>query len=204
MSLKKSQCQPPKANIRKIAITGGIGSGKSYVCRSIEAAGYPIFYCDDEAKRIIRSDRKVQQALSKLVGKGVYNEQGQLVKPVLAAYLCRGKAYAAQVDAIVHPRVGECFLEWCEQQTTDKVFMECALLFESGFNRYVDFTIHVAAPQEVRLNRVMARDSVSQAKALEWMALQLPEEEKAKRADYIINNDGNTEIEPQIRQILED
>lgn len=204
MSLKKSQSQLQKKPNRKIAITGGIGSGKSYICRSIEAAGYPIFYCDDEAKRIIRNDPKVQQALIQLVGPDVYNEDGQLVKPVLAAYLCRGKAYAAQVDAIVHPRVGECFLEWCEQQTTDKVFMECALLFESGFDRYVDLTVHVAAPQEVRLSRVMARDNVSHEKALEWMALQLPEEEKARRADYIVNNDGATEIAPQIRQFLED
>ena len=204
MSLKKSQFPHQSQKIRKIAITGGIGCGKSYVCRSIEAAGYPIFYCDDEAKRIIRSDRKVQQALIELVGTNVYNEEGKLVKPVLAAYLCRGKAYAAQVDAIVHPRVGECFLEWCERQTTDKVFMECALLFESGFDRYVDFTIHVAAPQAVRLSRVMTRDNVSHEKAMEWMALQMPEEEKAQRADYIINNDGETEIEPQIRQILED
>ena len=202
MSLKKSQ--QPNHKSHKIAITGGIGSGKSYVCRHIEAAGYPIFYCDDEAKRIIRSDAKVQQALTALVGKEVYNEEGQLVKPVLAAYLCRGKAYAAQVDAIVHPRVGECFLEWCERQTTAKVFMECALLFESGFDRYVDSTIHVAAPQDVRLQRVMERDHVTHEKALEWMALQLPEEEKAQRADFIIHNDGKAEIDPQIKQILQD
>ena len=201
MSLKK--LPSPKPNSHKIAITGGIGSGKSYICRSIEAAGYPIFYCDDEAKRIIRGDKQVQQALRELVGEGVYNEEGKLVKPVLAAFLCKGKAYAAQVDAIVHPRVGETFIEWCEQQTTDKVFMECALLFESGFDRYVDFTIHVAAPQDVRLQRVMTRDNVTREKALEWMALQMPEEEKARRADFIINNDGTSELEPQIKQILE-
>ena len=201
MSLKK--LPSPNPNSHKIAITGGIGSGKSYICRSIEAAGYPIFYCDDEAKRIIRGDKQVQQSLRELVGEGVYNEEGKLVKPVLAAFLCKGKAYAAQVDAIVHPRVGETFIEWCEQQTTDKVFMECALLFESGFDRYVDFTIHVAAPQDVRLQRVMTRDNVTREKALEWMALQMPEEEKARRADFIINNDGTSELEPQISQILE-
>ena len=200
MSLKKSQLLHP--NILKIAITGGIGCGKSYVCRSIESEGYPIFYCDDEAKRIIRGDEQVKQALKQLVGEDVYDADGKLVKPVLAAFLCRGKDYAAQVDAIVHPRVGETFIKWCEQQTTEKVFMECALLFESGFDRYVDYTIFVAAPYQVRLQRVMSRDNVTQEKALEWMALQMPEGEKARRADFIVNNDGDTPIEPQIRQIL--
>ena len=194
----------PNHKIRKIALTGGIGSGKSFVCRQIEAAGYPIFYCDDEAKRIIRNDAKVQQALTLLVGKGVYDPEGKLVKPVLAAFLCRGKSYAAQVDAIVHPRVGEKFLEWCELQTTNKVFMECALLFESGFDRYVDFTVHVAAPLDIRIHRVMERDHVTREKALEWMALQMPEEEKALRADYTICNDGETDLAPQIRQIIDD
>ena len=188
----------------KIAITGGIGSGKSFICRSIEAAGYPIFYCDDEAKRIIRHDARVQKALCELVGDGVYDTEGKLVKSVLANFLCRGKAYAAQVDTIVHPRVGEAFLAWAEAQSTSRVFMECALLFESGFDRYVDCTIHVAAPQEVRIQRVMARDQVTREKVLEWMALQLPEEEKARRADFVILNDGKQDLPSQISQFIKD
>ena len=95
--------------VLRIGITGGIGSGKSYVCRQLEAVRHEVFYCDEEAKRIIRHDATVQQALRQLVGHEVYDAEGRLVKPVLAAYLCRGREYAAQVDAIVHPRVAEAF-----------------------------------------------------------------------------------------------
>ena len=192
----------PKNNLRKIAVTGGIGCGKSYVCRTIETLGYPVFYCDDEAKRIIRNDPEVQQALKQLVGNEVYDPDGKLVKPVLAAYLCKGKEYAAQVDAIVHPRVGAAFQEWSIRQTTDTVFMECALLFEAHFERYVDEVIHVAVDEDIRLQRVMTRDHVSREKALEWMRLQLPEAEKARRADHIVHNNGSEEIPPQMEQIL--
>lgn len=202
--MEKKNDPVPATKIRKIAVTGGIGSGKSFVCHRLEEAGYPIFYCDDEAKRIIRNDAAVKEALVQLVGSEVYDETGRLVKPVLAAYLCRGKAFAAQVDAIVHPRVGAAFEAWAEQQQVPTVFMECALLFESGFDRYVDHTVLVAAPEEVRLQRVMQRDGVSREKALEWMALQMPEEEKAKRADTVIYNDGVREIGPQIRQFVKD
>ena len=97
-----------------VGITGGIGSGKSYVCRQLEAAGHPVFYCDDEAKRIIRTDAAVRRELSAVVGSEVYDAGGRLVKSVLAAWLCRGRDYAARVDAIVHPRVAAAFRERAE------------------------------------------------------------------------------------------
>ena len=99
------------------AITGGIGSGKSFYCRQLEAAGFPIFYCDDEAKRIIRTSEVVRRELTALVGDDVYDAEGCLQKPVLAAFICRGKEFAAQVDAIVHPRVAEAFQIWAAEQT---------------------------------------------------------------------------------------
>ena len=92
-----------------IGITGGIASGKSYVCRQLEAAGHPVFYCDAEAKRIIRTDPAVRRELTSLVGPEVYAADGQLVKSVLAAWLCRSRSHAAQVDAIVRPRVADAF-----------------------------------------------------------------------------------------------
>ena len=173
------------------AITGGIGSGKSFYCRQLEAAGYPIFYCDDEAKRIIRTSEDVRHELCALVGNEVYDAEGKLQKPVLAAYICRGKEYAERVDAIVHPRVAEAFREWAEEQEQlyERVFMECALLYESGFDHLVDQVILVTASQETRVRRVMARDKVTREKALAWMALQMPEEEKMKRAHYVINSE---------------
>ena len=179
------------------AITGGIGSGKSFYCRQLEQAGYPIFYCDDEAKRIIRTSCEVRDALTALVGAAVYDAEGRLQKPVLAAYICRGREFAAQVDAIVHPRVAEAFREWAVEQSArcEHVFMECALLYESGFEHLVDKVILVTASQETRVRRVMARDGVTREKALAWMALQMPEAEKVKRADHVVTSETDGELE---------
>ncbi len=188
---------------RKIyAITGGIGSGKSFVCQIIESKGFPVFYCDDEAKHIIRHDEAVRTALANLVGKHLYNPEGALQKPVLAAYLCQGKEYSKQVDTIVHPRVAETFKRWIETQTASNIFMECALLFESGFDCLVDETITILTPKELRIQRIMARDKVSREKAIGWMELQLPEEEKTNRARHIIYNDDKHDLNQQIEEIL--
>lgn len=183
-----------------IGITGGIGSGKSLVCRMLEEHGYAVFYCDDEAKRIVRSDTQVRGALSQLID-GVYAADGTLQKSVLAAYLCRGADHAARVDAIVHPAVRRAFIAWAKRQTAERVFMECALLFESGFDRLCHQTVLVYAPTDVRLQRVMQRDGVSREQALRWMALQMPEEEKHRRAHNIIYNAREGE-KPDIAPLL--
>ena len=188
----------------KIAITGGIGCGKSYVCHKIEELGFPIFYCDDEAKRIIQNDGKVRTALKALVGEQVYDIHGQLNKPMMREFLCQGKENAAKIDAIVHPRVAEVFQEWAEQQSSFRVFMECAILFESGFEKYVDQVLYVSAPLELRIERVMQRDHITREKALEWMSLQMPEEDKRHRSDLCINNDGKEDIGLQLREIIVD
>lgn len=216
---------PPAGNVACIGVTGGIGSGKSYICRQIEAAGHPVFYCDDVAKQIIRTDPDVQRELTAIVGDGIYDAEGKLVKSVLAAYLCRGRQYSAQVDAVVHPRVAKAFMEKAKMTETDKaklaadndakdaaqavkdvtgeltvetlqhlpcgkvLFMECALLFESGFCNLVHRSVLVHTSHETQISRLMARDGISRQKALEWMALQLSEEEKLARADAYLPND---------------
>ena len=206
MSSKSSPNSPASntASPRSFGVTGGIGSGKSFICRSIEAAGFPVFYCDAEAKHIIRTSPEVKAHLTQLVGTEVYAPDGTLCKAVLAEFICRSKQHAAQVDAIVHPAVGKAFTKWASQQAAPKIFMECALLFESGFDKLVDRSILISAPEEKRIARVMERDGVSLEKAKEWMALQMPEEEKATRADYIIYNDYARAYEASLRQLLED
>lgn len=196
-----------------IGITGGIGSGKSYICHQLEQTGHHVFYCDDVAKQIIRTHADVKRELTALVGAEVYDAEGGLVKSVLAAYLCRGTAYSHRVDEIVHPRVAEAFkqqaallnpkvspslrcdekhisLQQLQQLPTEGVlFMECALLFESGFDRLVDKRVVVHVSHETQLARLMARDHISRQKAQRWIDLQLSEEEKVRRADYVINNE---------------
>lgn len=186
----------------KIGVTGGIGSGKSHVCRLLEEKGYPVFYCDDEAKRIIRGDAEVKAALRKIVGEEVYAPDGTLVKPMLAAHLCKGREAAAQVDAVVHPRVAQAFEAFAETHG-GAVFMECALLFEARFDRFVDCSLLVSAPFDVRLQRVMRRDNISEACALKWIGLQMPEEEKARRADYVLPNAGGEDTWQLLEEFLE-
>ena len=207
---------PTQPSVTCIGITGGIGSGKSYLCQQLETAGFTVFYCDKEAKRIIRHDPEVMNNLRELVGQEVYNAEGQLVKSVLAAFLCKGKNFSRQVDAIVHPRVAEAFhqqmLHMTAQQaepstsqspvlqgevTLDQLkaldphrtlFMECALLFESGFDILVDASVLVHVSAETQITRLMSRDQISRDKAQAWIDLQLSEAEKLKRASaYIVN-----------------
>ncbi len=184
------------------AVTGGIGSGKSYVCRILEERGFPIFYCDDEAKRIIREDAEVRRLLTDLVGEGVYDTAGRLVKSRLADYICRSTEHAARVDAIVHPRVGEAFARWAESRSERLVFMECALLFEAAFDRYADYSVLVSAPLEQRIAQVMQRDGVTREKALSWISLQMSEEEKMRRATHIIYNDYTPALSARVAAFL--
>ena len=199
-----------------IGITGGIGSGKSYVCKQLEQAGHPVFYCDDVAKHIIRTHKDVKREVTALVGNNLYGTNGALVKNVLAAYLCKGTAYSHRVDAIVHPRVAEAFKAFCQLHATASVtlshsippclqgeiqlsqliglpigsvaFMECALLFESGFDHLVDTSVLVHVSHATQIKRFMARDHISLEKAQKWIDLQLSEENKLQRADaYVVN-----------------
>lgn len=102
----------------RIGITGGIGSGKSYICHLLEQAGHRVFYCDEVAKHIIRVHPTVRRELTALVGKELYDTEGELLKPVLRAYLCQGTEYAARVNAIVHPRVAEAYVDFCQSMAS--------------------------------------------------------------------------------------
>lgn len=196
-------CFPPFSDRpATIAITGGIGSGKSAVCRYLEATGAPIFYADDEAKRIIRTDPVVKAALRQLVGEAVYDETGQLVKSVLAAFLCKGKAYSQQVDAIVHPRVGEAWQAFvADHQAYTYIYMECAILFETGFDRFVDYTLGVHCPLEERIRRVMQRDGVERATVLRWMALQWDDESVRSRCTATLLSDHIDNIPLRVAEL---
>lgn len=183
-----------------IGITGGIGSGKSHVCQYLQKAGAPIFYADDAAKHIMRSHPEVQQELRSLLGNKVYDDEGRLVKSVVAAFLCQGEAQSKQVDAIVHPRVATAWHDFVAHHSDAPIiYMECALLFDVGWQRLVQRSLLVSCPDEVRIQRVMQRDHIDRATTLRWMALQMPESEKQRLADDIILNDGQADVAQQLR-----
>lgn len=181
--------RPPSSPTSAIGITGGIGSGKSYLCRRLAAAGIPIFYCDDEAKHLISTDPELQQQLSVLVGSDLLPGD-RFRKDRLREYLCKSPAHAGRVNAIVHPRVASAFLRWraAMEGQASSLAMECALLFEAGFDRLVDLTLLVTAPLDLRIDRVMRRDGVDRDTVERWIALQMSDEERLRRADIIYDN----------------
>lgn len=179
----------------KYAITGGIGSGKSYVCQLLHERGVDVYDCDAAAKRLMRTDRDLQCRLSEAVGRDVF-PGGILDKPVLAEFLLASEDNNRIVNGIVHPAVADDFLKSGMQ------WMECAILFEADFQKYVDRVVCVSAPLEVRVQRVMQRDGINHDKAMEWIDRQMSQEEKERRSDYVIMNDGITPLQPQIDKII--
>ena len=182
----------------KIAITGGIGSGKSYVCRILEKQGIRVYDCDAEAKRLMRSDAELQAGLKKLVGEEVYSADGILQKPVLALFILTSEANKQAVNDVVHPAVARDF------EQSDCEWMESAILFDSGFDRrtHFDKVVCVSAPVAVRLQRIMQRDHISQEKAQQWIDAVMPQEELIARSDYEIVNDGVRDVEAQVVHLL--
>ena len=179
----------------KIGITGGIGSGKSYVCQLLRARGIEVYDCDAAAKRLIRTSPAIRQELTALIGDEAYVGD-RLNKTAVAQFLLTSEANARAIDDIVHPAVAHDFeesgLEW----------MECAILYESGFNRLVDRVVVVTAPEEIRIRRVMQRDGISRAKTLQWLSRQWPQDEVRRRADCEIVNDGIADLGPQLSKLL--
>lgn len=179
----------------KVAVTGGIGSGKSFVCRIFEKRGIRIYDCDSAAKRIMSSSAAVRDALTSLLGFSVY-VSGRLNKAVLAKYLLASDENAKRVNGIVHPAVADDF------RTSGYTWMECAILFSSGFDRLVDKVVCVTAPREIRIKRIMERDGISREKAEAWIDCQMSQDIVVARSDYEIVNDGSRELEEQIDSIL--
>lgn len=179
----------------KIAITGGIGSGKSYVCDIIKSKGIEIYDCDTAAKRLIRTSADIRRRLTQLIGSDTYID-GKLNKAAVATFLLASEANAKAIDAIVHPAVAADF------ERSGMEAMECAILYESGFDKLVDQVIAVTAPTPLRIERIMRRDSITEAKAREWIARQMDQAEVARRADFTIVNDGIAEVAPQIDYII--
>lgn len=172
----------------KVGIAGGIGSGKSYVAARLAARGIAVYDCDEAAKRLIRTSPKLRQQLADLVG--------SLDKAAISQFLLESEANQLAINAIIHPAVFADFLQ------SGYDWLESAIMYESGANRYVDRVIVVTAPEEVRLNRIMRRDGITRRQAYQWIARQWPQEKVQELADYVIVNDGQQDIDQQIDDII--
>ena len=180
----------------KYAITGGIGSGKSYVAKCLQAQGIEVFDCDAEAKKLMLYSKTLRAKLKAAIGEDAYYEDGSLNKAYISHFLLASEDNAKIINGIVHPAVAEAFMQ------SGKQWMECAILFESGFDKLVDKVVCVIAPLETRIQRVMKRDNISREQALQWINKQLPQEEIARRSNYRILNDDSHNINEQIKNLL--
>lgn len=182
----------------KIGITGGMGSGKTTVCHFFELQGIPVFYADVKAKEIMQHDEQLISELRIAFGNDVYSLDGILQRRKLAEIVFSDRQKLNLLNSYVHPAVFRAFDRWLEQQTAPYVVKEAALLFESGSYKSFDYNILVTSPQTLKISRIMQRDSLSEQEIIARMDKQLPDEEKEKLADFIIRNDEQELIMPQL------
>ena len=184
-------------HIFRTAITGGIGSGKSYVCRRLRQHGIEVYDCDAAAKRILATDATVAQQLCHAVGQPVVVDN-ILRKDILTRFILASDDNKQTVNGIVHPAVAADFL------SSGLSWLESAILFEARFDRRITFDaiICVTAPVDIRISRIVSRDGISPPQAMQWISCQMPQEEMERQSDFVINNDGNSDVDQQIRHIL--
>lgn len=186
--------------MKKIAITGNIGSGKSWVSLLFESIGIPVFYSDDEAKRLYLRD-DIRAAMTARFGSEVYLPDGQLNKPHLSSLLFSDDAALRDVEQILYPALNAWFDEWAERQPAPYVLYESAIIFEKHLEGRFDGVVMVTASEATRLRRVMLRDRCDEAAVRRRMALQWPDELKCARADHVIVHDADDEDEALMGQV---
>lgn len=186
----------------KIGITGGIGSGKSVVSRLLEIMDIPVYISDIEAKRIMHTDELIRESLSVLIGEEVFRG-GELNRPLLASYMFGHPEHVKEVNAIIHPQVKEDFRQWAGGRAGELLIaMESAILIEAGFRDEVDFLVMVYAPLEVRVERAIKRDCSSRELVMKRIEAQMSDEAKRNQADFVIVNDDETPLIPQVLELI--
>ncbi len=190
-----------------IGLTGGIGSGKSTVARIFEVLGIPVYYADGAARRLMQEDVALKQALTEVFGQELYAGE-QLNRQLLAGMVFNNPAKLVQLNALVHPVTIADAAAWMVQQeamhpAAPYTLKEAALIFESGSQRGLDYVIGVHAPKHLRLQRVMQRDGISREAVQERMSKQINETIKMRLCDFVITNDEQTPVLPQVLALHE-
>ena len=187
-----------------IGITGGIGGGKSTLSDRLSGRGYKIYNSDLRARLLQNKDLELVDAIKKLLGDDIY-KNGELDRPAVAAIVFQNKALLQQLNQLVHPAVRADFERWKEANNTENLlFVESAIMFESGLALLMDKVVLMTASEEVRIARVVKRDGISPEQVLARMMHQLPEDEKIKRAHYVIHSDDHQPLNDKIDALLRD
>lgn len=192
--------KPPPA--LKVGITGGIGSGKTTICHIFEALGIPVYFADGRAKWLMVNDPRLVTGIKQMFGEKAYYSNGTLNRRFLARTVFNDPEKLKRLNGLVHPAVADDSDRWQRgQEGVPYTLKEAALLFESKNHLILDKVITVFAPEAMRIDRVVSRDEMSAEEVRARMSKQMPEDEKLKMADYIIYNDGQQSLLPQVMNI---
>lgn len=186
----------------KVGITGGIGSGKSVVCRVFATLGIPVFNADDVARYLMENDTDLIQSITRLFGDDTYIN-AKLNREKIANVVYKDPIKLQQLNALVHPATITYGNSWHQSQNTRYTIKEAAIFFESGSYKDMDVMVGVSAPTDLRIERAMKRGNVTREKVMDIIAHQMDEAEKMKRCNHVIINDDNTPILPQVLKLHE-
>ena len=186
----------------KVGITGGIGSGKTTVCKVFQILGVPIYFADIRAKVILDTNEEVKLKIINCFGNELLSDSGFVDRIKLAAFVFNSKEKLEKLNAILHPLVQIDFENWLKQHGTyNYILKEAAILFESGSFKNLDSIITVIAPLDLRISRVMFRDDISKSQIESRIDKQISDEEKIKRSQFVIYNNEEEFLIPQILKI---
>ena len=189
--------------MKKLGLTGGIGVGKTYVSKVFQQMGIPVFNTDVEAKNCMIEDKGLMQNVKTSFGENMY-DNGVLQKEELAKIVFNNSERLAELNALVHPVVKQRFEDWCTEQTAELVIKEAAILFESDAHLGLDVVICVSATEKTRIARVQDRDGSSVVEIKSRMDKQMSQSKKEELADFVIVNDGEQLLLPQLIKVLKE
>lgn len=184
----------------RIGLTGGIGSGKSTVAKIFETLGIPVYYADDASKRLMSENEELKNSIQQHFGKEAYTD-GKLNRKHLSSLVFNNPEKLALLNSIVHPATIKDAEKWMQKQTAPYAIKEAALIFESGSQEHLDKVIGVYAPAAIRIQRVMQRDNASREEAIRRMNKQINEEIKMRLCDYVVTNDEQQLLIPQVLEL---
>ncbi len=186
----------------KVGLTGGIGSGNTTIARIFETLGIPVYYADDAAKKLMNDNADLKKSILNHFGEDSY-KNNELDRKYLAAIVFNDKEKLELLNSLTHPVTIKDAEEWISKQTSPYIIKEAALLFESGAAEHLDYVIGVYAPQHIRIKRAMDRDEISAEDVMKRISRQMEEETKMKHCDFVITNNEQQFVIPQVLELHE-
>ena len=187
--------------MKRIGLTGGIGSGKSFIANILEHMGFPVYYSDLRSKELTKSNPSIKTGLISFFGEEVYSDD-ELNAQLVATKIFQNEEIRQMVNGLIHPIVRKDFEDWVTNQKSTLVFNEAAILFETGSYKNFDANILICAPLELKIKRVMKRENCSREEVLVRMSKQWSDDKKSKLADYTILNDNQFPILIRLEEII--